>query len=678
MKAVNKNFASVNVFQAWLGERGWVAPVLLLCFMSFAAPGVSFAADAVKKIETRVALIVGNSDYKSAPLENPANDASDLASALEKKGFKVLVRENVGERGLKEAVDTFAKHLKKGGIGLFFFAGHGIQVKDQNFLMPIDVGFESEADIAYKGVSAEYVLSRMAEAGNRVNIVILDACRNNPFQEAKKSSKGLGVMSVGRAEVGTFIAYATSPGSVAADGTGRNGLYTRSLLRALESQDSDIDRVFGRVRTGVVQETAGAQVPWTSSSVVGSFYFDVAEDVVAQQKAVQTSFAAIPAPAASSQTAAPFDPVQEQAFWNRIKDSRNPADFIAYLEKFSGATRAAFARWIVQKYGGTLPPNLGAPAYLNASVAPAPSGPTQQQMPSQTAAASEVALPQKNASSSSGSGERDCTGCPELVVVPGGEFVMGSGKEEKLREPDEEPAHRVRIGGPIAVGKYEVTRAQYAEFARETKRESKGGCNSTLGGRFNKNLKASWSSPGFPQKDDEPVVCVSWEDAHAYTTWLSKKTGKSYRLLSEAEWEYVARAGTTGRRFWSDPDEGNACRYASVADMSFKKVSPGMPIFPCSDEHPYTAPVGKFPANPFGLHDMLGNVAEWIEDCWNGDYSSAPENGAVRSTGSCSERGYRGGAWNGKPATVRSAYRDRESIEERHDHLGFRVVRVAP
>ena len=126
----------------------------------------------------------------------------------------MLVRENVGERGLKEAVDTFAKHLKKGGIGLFFFAGHGIQVKDQNFLMPIDVGFESEADIAYKGVSAEYVLSRMAEAGNRVNIVILDACRNNPFQEAKKSSKGLGVMSVGRAEVGTFIAYATSPGSV--------------------------------------------------------------------------------------------------------------------------------------------------------------------------------------------------------------------------------------------------------------------------------------------------------------------------------------------------------------------------------------------------------------------------------------------------------------------------------
>ena len=149
--------------------------------------------------ESRVALIIGNSDYKSAPLENPANDAADLANALERQGFKVLVRENVGERGLKEAVDVFAKHLKQGGIGLFFFAGHGIQLKDQNFLLPVDIGFDSEADITFKSVSAEYVLSRMAEAGNRINVVILDACRNNPFQQSRKNvSKGLGV-KIGRA-----------------------------------------------------------------------------------------------------------------------------------------------------------------------------------------------------------------------------------------------------------------------------------------------------------------------------------------------------------------------------------------------------------------------------------------------------------------------------------------------
>jgi uncharacterized caspase-like protein len=199
-----------------------------------------------------------------------------------------LVRENVGERGLKEAVDVFAKHLKKGGIGLFFFAGHGVQLKDQNFLLPVDVGFESEADVSFKSVSAEYVLSRMAEAGNRINIVILDACRNNPLQQSRKTiSKGLGVMNVGRAEKGTFIAYATSPGSTAADGTGRNGLYTKHLLRSLETQDSDIDRVFGRVRTGVVQDTNGEQVPWTSSSVIGNF-ISMSEDFAALHATVRT------------------------------------------------------------------------------------------------------------------------------------------------------------------------------------------------------------------------------------------------------------------------------------------------------------------------------------------------------------------------------------------------------
>ncbi|MBP6279469.1 MAG: SUMF1/EgtB/PvdO family nonheme iron enzyme [Rhodocyclaceae bacterium] len=636
----------------------------------------ALAADAPKK-EARVALIVGNSDYKSAPLENPANDASDLANALEKKGFKVLVRENVGERGLKEAVDTFAKYLQKGGIGLFFFAGHGIQVKGENYLMPVDIGFDSETDIAYKGVSAEYVLSRMAESGNRVNIVILDACRNNPFQAAKKSSKGLGVMNVGRAEVGTFIAYATSPGSVARDGTGRNGIYTRSLLRALDAPDSDIDKVFGRVRTGVVQETAGDQVPWTSSSVVGSFAFDVAEDAIAQKIAAQTR----PAPnvndtVTTNVVSAPFDPVQEQAAWNRIKDSRNPADFIAYLEKFSGAARAAFARWIVQKYGGTLPPNLGNSAPI---AAPAP---VRTPVPVATSPAPTIAEPVIRIQSPAGitepaSSQRDCPNCPELVTVQGGEFTMGSGKEDKLREPDEEPAHRVTVSGSLDVGKYEVTRGQYAEFAKETKREHKGGCNSTLGGRFNKNPRALWSNPGFAQKDDEPVVCVNWDDAQAYVAWLSKKTGKVYRLLSEAEWEFVARAGTTGRRYWPETDEAAACKFASVADISFKRVSLGMPIFPCDDNFAYTAPVGRFPPNALGLYDLLGNVSEWIEDCWNGDYTSGPTTGAARASGSCTERGFRGGAWNGKPATLRAAYRDRESTEERHDNLGFRVVRVA-
>lgn len=659
-----------------------VARALLLgvALMSFATGGDTLAQDRnakPKPQETRVALVIGNSDYRSAPLDNPANDASDLAAALEKQGFNVLVRENVGERGLKEAVDVFAKHLKKGGIGLFFFAGHGIQLKDQNFLMPVDVGFDSESDVSFKSISAEYVLSRMAEAGNRINIVILDACRNNPLAQSRKTiSKGLGVMNVGRAEKGTFIAYATSPGSTAADGTGRNGLYTKHLLRSLETQDSDIDRVFGRVRTGVVQDTNGEQVPWTSSSVVGSFYFDVTEDLAALRKPLVQKAATHEAAAEAMEM--PYDPAQESAFWERIKDSRNAADYVAYLEKFSGARRAAYARWMVQKLGGTVPTSA------RPAARPAPEQPTQLSLaapvavlPSPSAANSAAPLP-NGAVPSPGTVIQDCAECPELVAVPPGEYVMGSSPKEKVRELDEEPAHRVRITSAIAVGKFEVTKAQYAAFVKDTGRESKPGCHSTRGGFFHKNPKATWQNPGFEQKSNEPVVCVSWDDAQAYVAWLSKKSVKQYRLLNESEWEYAARGGTTGRRYWAEADDAATCRYASVADSTYKSVSPGAPLFPCSDGFAYLAPVGSFPANPFGLHDMLGNAWEWVEDCWNEGYSGAPELAVPRVSGACNERVFRGGAWNSNPSTVRSAYRDRESKDERHDNLGFRVARTLP
>jgi formylglycine-generating enzyme required for sulfatase activity len=171
------------------------------------------------------------------------------------------------------------------------------------------------------------------------------------------------------------------------------------------------------------------------------------------------------------------------------------------------------------------------------------------------------------------------------------------------------------------------------------------------------------------------VVCVSWDDAQAYASWLSKQTGKPYRLPSEAEWEYAARGGTTGSRYWADSSAAAACKFASVADNAFKSVARGMQSFPCADGYTYTAPVGRYSPNAYGLHDMLGNVWEWVEDCWNQGYAGAPNTAAPRSTGTCEVRVFRGGAWNSKPASVRAAYRDRDTRDERHENLGFRVVR---
>jgi formylglycine-generating enzyme required for sulfatase activity len=622
--------------------------------------------------EGRVALIIGNSSYRTAPLSNPANDAADLAYALEQKGFTVLVRENVSERGLKEAVETFASHLRKGGVGLFFFAGHGIQLKDQNYLLPIDLGFDSEADIAFKSVSAEYVLSRMAEAGNRVNIVILDACRNNPFQQARRSiSRGLGVMSVGKSEKGTFIAYATSPGATAADGDGRNGLYTKYLLQSLLVDDSDIDKVFGRVRSAVVQETGGEQVPWVSSSLIGNFHFDVTQDRAAARKPVLK----LDASAGSEPPVANYDPRQERAYWERIKESRNVADFKGYLDRFPSGPRVAYARWMISKYGNGVAVEL-------ASREPAPSAmPLPAPAPRPAKADLEPMMPTPAApaagveSAATGAEFRDCAECPPMVALPAGSFVMGSGAEDLLAEPDEQPAHRVQVGAAFAIGKFEVTRGQYAAFARETGRGHAPGCNSTRSGRFQNNPKANWQSPGFPQQDNEPVVCVSWDDAQAYAAWLARKTGKNYRLPSEAEWEYAARGGTARSRYWADNSAAAACKYASLADNAFKSVARGMQSFPCADGYTYTAPVGRYAPNAFGLHDMLGNVWEWVEDCWNAGYAGAPATAEPRSTGTCEVRVFRGGAWNSKPATVRAAYRDRDTRDERHENLGFRVVR---
>jgi formylglycine-generating enzyme required for sulfatase activity len=633
---------------------------------------------AARPDEARVALIIGNSSYRAAPLANPANDAADLAHALEQKGFTVLVRENVSERGLKEAVEAFAGHLKKGGVGLFFFAGHGIQLKDQNYLLPTDLGFDSEADIAFKSVSAEYVLSRMADAGNRVNIVILDACRNNPFQQSRRSvSRGLGAMSVGKAERGTFIAYATSPGATAADGEGRNGLYTKYLLQSLFTEDSDIDKVFGRVRSAVVQETNGDQVPWISSSLVGNFFFDPLQDGIAA-RAPAHKLNANP-DGDQGQPVVNYDPVQERAFWERIKDSRNVADFKAYLERFPSGPRVAYSRWMIVKHGGGAPVELAArqdsaltmPSATTATPVP-PKADLAPLIPSGGAPLARAGggdLPGPGAEFS------DCPECPRMVTLAAGSFVMGSGSEDVQAEPDEQPAHRVQVPTAFAIGKFEVTRAQYAAFVKETGRVHPPGCNSTRGGRFHVNSGASWRSPGFSQQDNEPVVCVNWDDAQAYASWLAKKTGKPYRLPNEAEWEYAARGGTTGTRYWADGSAAAACKFASVADSAFKSVARGMPSFPCADGYTYTAPVGRHAPNAYGLHDMLGNVWEWVEDCWNQGYAGAPGKAEPRSTGTCEVRVFRGGAWNSKPASVRAAYRDRDTRDERHENLGFRVAR---
>ena len=270
---------------------------------------------------------------------------------------------------------------------------------------------------------------------------------------------------------------------------------------------------------------------------------------------------------------------------------------------------------------------------------------------------------------------RDCPLCPVLVTVPAGRFRMGSGAGDAESYRNERPAHTVDVAR-FALGRFEVTRAEYAVFVEATSRVVDEGC---LGydPRDRRRIPAagaSWSVPGFAQDDDHPVVCVSWDDAQAYVRWHSETTGREYRLPSESEWEYAARAGATSPWPWGN-DRTEQCRHANGVDRTARQRFPDWRAAACSDGVVATAPVGSFAANRFGLHDMAGNAWEWVADCWHPDYAGAPGDGSAwRQGGDCSQRVLRGGSWADEPAFLRSAGRGRDGTDLRESGVGFRVA----
>jgi len=264
--------------------------------------------------ENRVALVIGNGNYPQVGvLTNPPNDARLMVTSLKKLGFDVIERIDVDQKGMKKAIRDFGKKLTEAGedsVGLFYYAGHGVQANGTNYLIPVNVSIDSEADVDIEAITADAVQRQMAQAGNRMNIIILDACRNNPFKRSFRSaSRGLAKMD---ATKGTLIAYATSPGDVAADGTGTNSPYTRALASSLLVPGLTVERMFKQVRNSVVTLTKSKQVPWEASSLVGAdFYFTPPED---------------------GGNSAPM--TQESMFWQSIVNSDSPDDFKIYLEKY--------------------------------------------------------------------------------------------------------------------------------------------------------------------------------------------------------------------------------------------------------------------------------------------------------------------------------------------------------
>ena len=259
---------------------------------------------------------------------------------------------------------------------------------------------------------------------------------------------------------------------------------------------------------------------------------------------------------------------------------------------------------------------------------------------------------------------QDCPKCPEMVVVPKGQFLMGSPDDENGRRDNEGSQHQVTISKPFAVGKYEITLGQFKAFIDVTKYKVRGMCRIYESGSSDLEADLNWENLGFEQNKNHPVVCVAWDDAKAYVKWLYEETGKEYRLLSEAEWEYVARAGTTTAYHFGAT--------ISQEQANYDEMNNG------------TVEVGQYDCNAFDLCDIHGNVAEWVEDCWHYDYRGAPSDGSAWSDGCDSTsdaagvntRVLRGGAWFHKEeVSLRSAVRFGGTAWLRHNAVGFRIAR---
>ncbi len=642
------------------------------------------------RAETRVALVIGNSDYALiSALANPENDAALMAETLRAVGFEVIEANNADRRGMARAIREFGKRLRRAGpeaVGLFYYAGHGVQASGANYLIPLGAPVDTEADLEIEAVSAAWVLGQMEYAGNALNVVILDACRNNPFKGSfRASTRGLARMN---APSGSLVAYAAAPGQVAADGAGANSPYTAALVAAMREPGLPLEQVFKRVRVAVEAATGEQQTPWEESSLKGDFYF------VPQGSTVTVTPPGAP-PAFDARAL-------ELALWETVKDSADPADFEDYLAQyprgvFSGSAKRRLAAltavaalppaapgFTVTEMDGTyyavkrsnLRAGPGTEFAKLGRLSPgdevevtgkvkgkswyriAMEGGTEAFVFASLLTEGKPADKQVAVGTYPKAGRqpetfKDCAECPEMVVVPAGRFRMGdlSGGGAD----DEKPVHAVNIGYQFAVGRFEVTRGEFAAFVKDTGYNASGGCFYYTGSKWVESGSKSWRSPGFGQSDRDPVVCVSWNDAKAYLDWLGRKAGVTYRLLSEAEWEYAARAGTT------------------TAYNTGSSISKGQAKYGSRDK---TVRVGSYRPNAFGLYDVHGNVWEWVEDCWNDSYSGAPVDGSAWLRDNCRKQVLRGGSWLNKPWNLRSAYRARTSTVKRSGSNGFRVART--
>ncbi len=614
------------------GLRQLVSFLLVLCFLLANALVPASAQDRQlsrqsddQSGQTRLALVIGNGAYrKASQLDNPVNDANDIAAALEAVGFEVIKGTDQDLAGMRRLIRQFGQKLgTQKGVALFYYAGHGVEFKGRNFLIPVDADIASEVETEDYAIDVDSVLRQMDAAQNGFNIVVLDACRNNPFARGWSRSGDAGGLANVLAPTGTYIAYAAAPGTTALDGKGtRNGVFTGALLKNLKRPGLKLEEVFKATREEVMTLTANKQVPWDSSSLKGDFYF--------RPPTVSGNVSTEPVKA--------IDPLEQQELnaWELVKGSNNPDDLNFFLRKFPNGANAAKARARLESIAWQVVRESNDPAKIKAFLAQFPDGENAAaarelaaKMERPAGALLKVVLPGGNETSFS--------------YIPEGEFRMGADNGGA----DEKPVHTVKITRSFWMQTTEVTQAQW-KAVMGTEPSEVTNCPAC------------------------PVNRVSWDDAQQFIARVNAgNEGHKYRLPTEAEWEYAARAGTTGDYagdlesmawFWQ-----NSGDYRLSGAWDYSKIKPA---------NIRARPVGTKQPNAWGLFDMHGNVPEWVQDWYAEDYYSKSPASDPTGPPSGTFRVFRGGSWSSPESRLRSSQRSAAVPNAGGAvQMGFRLVR---
>jgi formylglycine-generating enzyme required for sulfatase activity len=623
----------------------------------------------------RIALIVGNSEYKHADvLNNPVNDADLMESSLRKAGFEVMKVINAKREDLEESLVDFTNRVEEGGYGvaLYYYSGHGVEVKGTNYIIPVDARLDRAEQVSYMCMNAQMVLDMMRSSKVTTKIMILDACRDNPLPNTARQSVGGKGLAGMQAPDGTFIGFATAMGEVALDGTGRYSPFTSALAESILIPGLDIAHVFYRV-TASTQEFAKrvgrSQTPYVSSSLNGSFVFTPAKT----KKNIENDD--------NNKTNA--SDRDQDGISDDLDDCPNEFGTVNGCPDSDGD--GISDQKDIRPNDKGIKDQIGCPIFADDADGDGVKNEIDQcillkgKREWQGCPDSDGdRVPDHLDKCPTEPGKTDFHGCPEIttksnyveplggkfIFIKGGKYKMGCTSQDWDCGDNEMLAHFVTLDD-FYLGETEVTYGQFKAFIDEsgyvTDAEKIGTSNVYIDSKFIQKADVNWRFDAFGQKRkrgdyDHPVVHVSWNDAVAYAEWLSRKSGFTYRLPTEAEWEFAARGGqaASGLEFAGSN---------TVVEIGWNGLNSGF------NSHNVK---GKKP-NELGLFDMSGNVWELCEDWYSHYTADLAENPKGPTTGTARVR--RGGSWSGTSNNCRVSFRSYYVQDGSCASLGFRLAR---